>query len=141
MKVEFLDRASMLEHHGSRIMKIGVVTVFCWPALAFFNPLFVASTDPASISKSVKPLTVLIETEGENGSGVLIAQAGGRYKVLTAAHVLADRQKTYRIMTAKDGQQHQLIPSSIKSFSDNVDLATAELQHCQARQFRQCCRR
>jgi tetratricopeptide (TPR) repeat protein len=126
MKVEFLDRASMLEHRGLGILKIGALTVFFWPILTLINPPFVASTDPASISKSIKPLTVLIETEGENGSGVLIAQGGGRYKVLTAAHVLADRQKTYRITTAKDGQQHQLIPSSIKSFSDNVDLATVE---------------
>jgi tetratricopeptide (TPR) repeat protein len=126
IKVEFLDGASMLEHRGLRFLRIGALTVFCWPTLTLLNPQFVASTDPASISKSVKPLTVLIETEGENGSGVLIAQAGGRYKVLTAAHVLADRQRTYRITTAKDGQQHQLIPSSIKSFSDNVDLATVE---------------
>jgi tetratricopeptide (TPR) repeat protein/V8-like Glu-specific endopeptidase len=116
----------MLEHRGSGIVKIGALTVFFWPILTLINPPFVASTDPASISKSIKPLTVLIETEGENGSGVLIAQAGGRYKVLTAAHVLADRQKKYQITTAQDGQQHQLIPSSITSFSKSIDLATVE---------------
>jgi tetratricopeptide (TPR) repeat protein/V8-like Glu-specific endopeptidase len=116
----------MLEHRGLGILKIGTLAAFLWPTLTIVSQQFAISTDPASISKVVKPLTVLIETEGENGSGVLIAQGNGRYKVLTAAHVLADRQKTYRITTAKDGQQHQLISSSIKSFSDSVDLATVE---------------
>ncbi len=116
----------MLAHRGLRIVKIGTLTVCFWPMVTVFTPQFVESIDPVSISRSVKPLTVLIETEGENGSGVLIAQSSGRYKVLTAAHVLADRQKTYQIITAKDGQHHQLIPSSITSFSDSVDLATVE---------------
>jgi lipoprotein NlpI/V8-like Glu-specific endopeptidase len=116
----------MLENHSLGIVKIGTLVVFLWPTLTVVSQQFAMSTDPASISKVVKPLTVLIETDGENGSGVLIAQGNGRYKVLTAAHVLADRQKTYRITTAKDSQQHQLIPGSIKSFSDNIDLATVE---------------
>lgn len=116
----------MLAHYGLGIAKIGALTIFWWPMLTVVSPQFGSSTDPASISKSVKPLTVLIETDGENGSGVLIARGNGRYKVLTAAHVLADRQKTYQITTAKDGQRHQLINSSITSFSDSVDLATVE---------------
>ncbi len=116
----------MLKYRGLRIVKIGTLTVLFWPMLTVFSPRSVTSTDPVSISKSVKPLTVLIEADDENGSGVLIAQRNGRYKVLTAAHVLADRQKNYRIVTAKDGQQHQPISSSIQSFSDNVDLATVE---------------
>jgi tetratricopeptide (TPR) repeat protein/V8-like Glu-specific endopeptidase len=116
----------MLKNRGLVVLVIGISTGLLWPTLAVFNQQFVNSTDPASVSRAVKPLTVLIETDGENGSGVLIAQSGGRYKILTAAHVLADRQKTYRIITAKDGQQHQLITSSIKSFSDNIDLATIE---------------
>jgi tetratricopeptide (TPR) repeat protein/V8-like Glu-specific endopeptidase len=116
----------MLENRGLGIVKIGTLAAFLWPTLTIISQQFAISTDPASISKAVKPLTVLIETEGENGSGVLIAQGKGRYKVLTAAHVLADRQKTYQITTAKDGQQHQLISGSIKSFADNIDLATVE---------------
>jgi tetratricopeptide (TPR) repeat protein/V8-like Glu-specific endopeptidase len=116
----------MLEDHGLGIVKIGTLVAFLWPILTVVSQQFATSIDPASISKAVKPLTVLIETDGENGSGVLIAQGNGRYQVLTAAHVLADRQKTYKITTAKDGQQHQLIPSSIKSFSENIDLATVE---------------
>jgi tetratricopeptide (TPR) repeat protein/V8-like Glu-specific endopeptidase len=116
----------MLGNYSLGIVKIGTLAAFLWPTLMIFSEEFAISTDPASISKSVKPLTVLIETEGENGSGVLIAKNNGRYKVLTAAHVVADRQKTYKITTAKDGQQHQLIASSMTSFSDNIDLATVE---------------
>jgi tetratricopeptide (TPR) repeat protein len=107
-------------------VRIGTLAVFVWLTPTIWNRQFTAAVDPETVSKSVKPLTVLIETESENGSGVLIAKGNGRYQILTAAHVLADRQKTYRITTAKDGQQHQLIAGSIKSFSDSIDLATVE---------------
>jgi tetratricopeptide (TPR) repeat protein len=116
----------MLGNHSLVIVAIGTFTGFFWPTLATFQQQLAVSADPASISKTVKPLTVLIETDGESGSGVLIAHSGELYKVLTAAHVLADRQKKYQITTAKDGQKHQLIVSSIKFFSDNIDLATVE---------------
>jgi tetratricopeptide (TPR) repeat protein/V8-like Glu-specific endopeptidase len=126
MEVKLFHRDSMLHHRGLGIVKIGTLASFLCPAVMVVSQQFADSTDPASISRAVKPLTVLIETEGENGSGVLIGRGNGRYQVLTAAHVLADRQKTYQITTAKDGQKHQLIASSIKSFSDNIDLATVE---------------
>lgn len=114
------------------VVMVGI-SLLC-PALVIFAPQSslslpagtVAAVNPVEISKMAKPLIVLIETEGENGSGVLIAKANGRYTVLTAAHVLADRQKTYRITTANDGTQHQLIKSSIQSFPNSVDLATVE---------------
>jgi tetratricopeptide (TPR) repeat protein len=114
------------------VVMVGV-SLLC-PALVIFAPQsalslpagIVAAVNPVEISKMAKPLVVLIETEGENGSGVLIAKANGRYTILTAAHVLADRQKTYRITTSNDGTQHQLIKSSIQSFPNSVDLATVE---------------
>jgi tetratricopeptide (TPR) repeat protein/V8-like Glu-specific endopeptidase len=114
------------------VVMIGV-GLLC-PALVIFAPpsslsLPAGSTvavNPVEISKMAKPLVVLIETDGENGSGVLIAKANGRYTVLTAAHVLADRQKSYRITTSIDGTKHQLIKSSIQSFPNSVDLATVE---------------
>jgi tetratricopeptide (TPR) repeat protein/V8-like Glu-specific endopeptidase len=84
------------------------------------------SVEPTEISKIAKPLTVLIATAEGNGSGVLISKANGRYTILTAAHVVKNRQKTYQITTAQDGTQHQLINSSIRSFPDNIDLATVE---------------
>jgi tetratricopeptide (TPR) repeat protein/V8-like Glu-specific endopeptidase len=114
------------------VVMVGV-SLLC-PALVIFAPQSalslpagtVVAVNPVEISKVAKPLIVLIEADGENGSGVLIAKANGRYTVLTAAHVLADRQKTYRITTANDGTEHQLIKSSIQSFPNNVDLATVE---------------
>ena len=86
----------MLGSRNFGIVRIGILAVFFWLTPTIWNRQFTAAVDPATVSKSVKPLTVLIETEGENGSGVLISQGSGRYKVLTAAHVLADRIKCHQ---------------------------------------------
>jgi tetratricopeptide (TPR) repeat protein len=103
---------------------IGVCSLY--PVIAIFSQQSARSIDAVGISKLAKPLTVLIESEGENGSGVLISKGNGRYTVLTAAHVLTNQQKKYQITTSKDGVKHQLLPSSIQSFPNNIDLATVE---------------
>jgi tetratricopeptide (TPR) repeat protein len=93
------------------------------PALLLFSPIPVLAIAPEAVAKIAKPITVLIETPDSNGSGVIISKGNGRYTVLTAAHVVNNNNKSYKVSTS-DGQQYQL--ESIQSFARNIDLAIGE---------------
>jgi tetratricopeptide (TPR) repeat protein/V8-like Glu-specific endopeptidase len=101
------------------LIGIGVVQ----PTCIIFGSLPVLAIAPEAVAKIAKPITVLIETPDSNGSGVIISKGNGRYTVLTAAHVIKDTQKSYKVLTS-DGQQYQL--ESIQPFSQNIDLAIGE---------------
>jgi tetratricopeptide (TPR) repeat protein/V8-like Glu-specific endopeptidase len=85
----------------------------------------VVAIAPEDVARIAKPLAVLIESAGANGSGVIIAKAGDRYTILTAAHVVTDKQRQYTLRTS-DGKEYTLANSTIRSFPQNVDLAIAE---------------
>jgi Tfp pilus assembly protein PilF len=70
----------------------------------------------------IKNVTVSIYTSNSNGSGVIVHRQGGKYLVLTAAHVVRNQQNSYNIGTA-DGQKHPLTANSIKFFPNGIDLA------------------
>ena len=82
----------------------------------------IADTHRQNIGETAKQITVRIFTEGESGSGVIIAHQDKNYTVLTNAHVIDDNNdQNYRIMTA-DGVTHNAIAKSCNCFS-NLDLA------------------
>ncbi|MBD2241658.1 tetratricopeptide repeat protein [Aulosira sp. FACHB-113] len=81
------------------------------------------------LEEKAKKITVRIDsTSGANGSGVIIAKNGDTYTVLTAAHVLCERQEAkqpcgdykYQIL-APDGKQYLVDKSTIKT-EEGVDL-------------------
>ncbi|MUG92686.1 trypsin-like serine protease [Scytonema sp. UIC 10036] len=77
---------------------------------------------PPEINKIAKEITVLID--GSNpGSGVIIANKGNTYYVLTAKHVV-EIPDEYEVVTA-DGKRYQLNYKTIKKLP-NVDLAVLE---------------
>ncbi|MFM6753217.1 MAG: tetratricopeptide repeat-containing serine protease family protein, partial [Dolichospermum sp.] len=85
------------------------------------------------LETKAKQFTVRINSNSkENGSGVIIAKQGNIYTVLTAAHVVCEREKAaelcgnfnYQILTA-DGKQYPVEPSTIK-LEEGVDLAVVK---------------
>ncbi|MFM6081623.1 MAG: serine protease, partial [Dolichospermum sp.] len=85
------------------------------------------------LETKAKQFTVRINSNSkENGSGVIIAKQGNIYTVLTAAHVVCEREKAaelcgnfnYQILTV-DGEQYPVEPSTIK-LEEGVDLAVVK---------------
>ena len=75
---------------------------------------------PKQINKIARKITVRIDHDSGNGSGVIFAQNGNRYYVLTAKHVVWDNKK-YKIFTYKD-KNYDIKPEDIIRFKDS-DLA------------------
>ncbi|MCC0179256.1 tetratricopeptide repeat protein, partial [Waterburya agarophytonicola K14] len=80
----------------------------------------------SSIDAKAKEISVLISwstpTGLSNGSGVLIAQEGNTYHVLTAEHVVSNANESLKIVT-HDGREYQI--KSQKTF-EGADLALLE---------------
>jgi hypothetical protein len=78
--------------------------------------------DQVEIGQIATSMTILItKANGGNGSGVILQHQGDVYTVLTVAHVVKERV-SYQI-TTPDGRLYDVIPSSIRSASGDVDLA------------------
>ncbi|MBG0744868.1 MAG: serine protease, partial [Cylindrospermopsis raciborskii KL1] len=86
----------------------------------------------AKIEEKVKQFTVRIDnSNGSNGSGVIIAKEGNIYTILTAAHVLCEKasnnrciEQEYSILTG-DNKKHPIDRNSIK-IEEGVDLAVVK---------------
>jgi tetratricopeptide (TPR) repeat protein/S1-C subfamily serine protease len=75
---------------------------------------------PQQVEQTAKNISVRITSANNGGSGVLIAQKGGDYLVLTNAHVV--RRATQMEIQAPDGQKYQAKPID-GGFSSKYDLA------------------
>jgi tetratricopeptide (TPR) repeat protein/S1-C subfamily serine protease len=87
------------------------------------------------LEQKAKQITVRIDSSsGANGSGVIIAKEGDIYTVLTAAHVLCERENAtepcggfnYQILSP-NGKQYAVEKSSIK-LEEGVDLAVVKFR-------------
>ena len=85
------------------------------------------------LEEKAKQITVKIDSSsGTNGSGVIIAKQGNTYTVLTADHVICEKNTktrkcidyTYELV-APDGQQYSLNPITFKR-QEGVDLAVVQ---------------
>jgi tetratricopeptide (TPR) repeat protein len=88
-------------------------------ALAIYAPAAHALSAP-EIAKIAKQSTIRIESPTSPGSGVIIQKSGNSYTVLTAAHVVRNRNNTYQAV-AFDGGGGTI--TDIKEFPNRVDLA------------------
>jgi tetratricopeptide (TPR) repeat protein/S1-C subfamily serine protease len=75
---------------------------------------------PQEVRQTAKNITVRITSENNGGSGVIIAQKGNRYLILTNAHVI--RRATKIEIQAPDGQKYQATPLN-GGFDPKYDLA------------------
>jgi S1-C subfamily serine protease len=78
------------------------------------------------VGKIAKSVTVSIDSANSVGSGVVIRKEGSTYTVLTAAHVVRNRQEQFKL-TTPDGKSYPLIATNIKATTD-ADLAIVKFQ-------------
>ena len=75
---------------------------------------------PQEVQQTAKNITVRISSENNGGSGVIIAQKGNNYLILTNAHVV--RRATKIEIQAPDGQKYKATPLD-GGFDAKYDLA------------------
>jgi tetratricopeptide (TPR) repeat protein len=78
-----------------------------------------------NVERIAQEITVLITFPNGNGSGVIIAQRGNTYYVLTANHVV--RNETQYQVSTPDGRCYPVNYRTVKKF-EGVDLAVLEFQ-------------
>jgi tetratricopeptide (TPR) repeat protein len=81
-------------------------------------------TSAVEVGRIAKAVTVTIDSPNSPGSGVLLQKNGNSYTVLTAAHVVKDRQQSFKVIT-NDGKEYKV--TSIKS-TKNADLAVVKFE-------------
>lgn len=100
------------------------------------NPISPSVLGEQQIEKIAKETTVFI-SGSSNGSGVIIAQSGDTYYVLTAAHVVGtppgEIEDPYELETQTDGKKHRIAGANdysdrIKTIDKNIDLAVVEFK-------------
>ncbi len=79
-----------------------------------------ATLTPQQVQQTAKNITVRVSTTNNGGSGVIIAQKGNNYLILTNAHVV--RRATKIEIQAPDGQKYQATPID-GGFDSKYDLA------------------
>ncbi len=88
-----------------------------------------AQIDPELATQQVneiaKAITVRIDAEQGNGSGVIVAQDGKHYWVLTADHVVRKKGK-YQVITP-DGRKHTVDYTTVTS-PEGIDLALLQFK-------------
>jgi serine protease Do len=86
---------------------------------------------PASeVSKMAQSVTVLIDSDNGFGSGVIIAYDKNLYTVLTAAHVVQDALKPYKV-TTPDGKVYSVTAKAIRKLN-GIDLAVIQFESSQS---------
>ncbi|MEC5029239.1 MAG: serine protease [Oscillatoria sp. PMC 1051.18] len=104
---------------------------------AIYSALVMALPQPAialtgqQVNNIAREITVLIaRSDGGQGSGVIISKNGKTYYVLTAHHVVKNRENRdgeikYQIVT-HDQNKYQLNYNTVKQLPNGVDLAVIE---------------
>ncbi|MDB9455908.1 tetratricopeptide repeat protein [Dolichospermum circinale CS-534/05] len=78
----------------------------------------------SQVDTIAEKITVLIDSP-EPGSGVIIKKEGNTYTVLTANHVVKNRNFKYTIVTP-DKQRYSLNYQTVKQLSNKIDLAVLQ---------------
>jgi len=101
---------------------VGIVVLSPAPLVAQAN------LSKAQIAAIAEKITVLIQTPGGSGSGVLVAKEGDSYRVLTAWHVVESIKAGEEAdITTPDGKTHRLDNSSIQRLPQ-VDMAVVSFR-------------
>jgi serine protease Do len=93
-------------------------------ALVVTLPQAANALSGSEINNIAREVTVLIYGDNGHGSGVIIAQNGDTYYVLTNYHVVVN-QSDHKIITA-DQQAHPVNSDAIRALPNGVDLAIVE---------------
>ncbi|WP_373541408.1 trypsin-like peptidase domain-containing protein [Chamaesiphon sp.] len=110
----------MRSHHHLAAILTGTAVV---SAIVITMPSAARALPGTQVNDIAREVTVLIRGEQGQGSGVIIQKSGNTYSVLTAYHVV--RQKdNFRLVTA-DKQAHKIDAGKIRRVA-GVDLAVVE---------------
>jgi tetratricopeptide (TPR) repeat protein/V8-like Glu-specific endopeptidase len=101
----------------SSSLTLGAISILSQSAMAL---------SAVEVGKIAKSVTVSIDSANSVGSGVVIKKEGSTYTVLTAAHVVRNRQQEFKLITP-DGKNYPLIATNIKATPD-ADLAIVKFQ-------------
>jgi V8-like Glu-specific endopeptidase len=93
-------------------------------AFAVVNLAPAVALSNAEVNNIARSVTVRITSTSGSGSGVLIRKDGKTYTLLTAAHVLSNKNAAYEVITP-DAQRYTLDRESIKIHAQ-ADLAIAQ---------------
>jgi lipoprotein NlpI len=96
--------------------------------IALVQPNIAAAKSSVEIGETAKVITVSISEPGSVGSGVIIQHQGNIYTVLTAAHVVKNKNKASFKITTPDDRSYEAIGSSIKSAPSSIDLAVVKFK-------------
>ncbi len=113
----------------SALIIVALVTTNGQPSPALPDPTILLTQEdpsnpaatPAEVQTAAQQITVRITSPTGGGSGVLIAQKGSTYLVLTNRHVTG-RNTQFQIQTP-DGQKHTAKPVSNSGFDPKYDIA------------------
>jgi S1-C subfamily serine protease len=105
------------------------------PAPVIPAPIQPAPAQPASVQPArIRPTTdrvVFVRAGSGQGSGVIIKHEGDTYTILTAAHVVANRQNQAVKIVTFDRQEYTTTIDRIQVAPNAVDLATITFQSTQ----------
>jgi S1-C subfamily serine protease len=93
-------------------------------SVVFIQPQIALALSSAEVAKIAKEITVRIESNKEQGSGVIFQREGNIYYVLTCNHVVKKPGK-YKIFTS-DGKTYPLDTKKVTTFGDKLDLAVVQ---------------
>ncbi|WP_017295723.1 tetratricopeptide repeat-containing S1 family peptidase [Geminocystis herdmanii] len=103
--------------------------LFATCSIVLIQPQLVQAQNVAEIDKIAQQVTVKIETSGEPGSGVIIANYQDKYYVLTARHVVNKvKQGEFFKLRTYDKKEHELDITKVQYLPNNLDLALVEFR-------------
>jgi S1-C subfamily serine protease/tetratricopeptide (TPR) repeat protein len=88
------------------------------------QPVITPTGYMAELDRKARSVTVRIEYDSGNGSGVIIAKEGNTYYALTAKHVVKKIHSTLKLITP-DQQIHEIIPNKI-NYLARTDMAVVK---------------
>lgn len=96
--------------------------------IVIIQPQIALALSSEEISKIAEEITVLIQTPGSRGSGIILSKQGNTYTVLTARHVIESINPGEEAdLTTYDGQVYAINTNKIEKFP-NLDLAIVEFE-------------
>ncbi|MBV6626475.1 MAG: trypsin-like peptidase domain-containing protein [Rivularia sp. (in: Bacteria)] len=101
-----------------------IISAIILPSMIILQPLAANALSAPEVGKIAEGITVLIEYKDSpnNGSGVIIKKEGNVYTILTAAHVVANPNRKYEIVTPGK-KRYSLNHSTVKVLPNQIDLA------------------
>jgi tetratricopeptide (TPR) repeat protein/S1-C subfamily serine protease len=132
--IEKKSHTAVVVNHLHIKWRLNIVsdTAIFWAGLmgAAMMPLVQVAATAATapeIAQTAKSIVVQITESGSQGSGVILQRQGDVYTVLTAAHVVKNKNSAYTIATA-DGRKYQAIGDSIRRPGVDIDLAVVKFR-------------